>query len=132
MTAPIEDASSLPAKKITDQGENPIGEVKEMYAIDGDGHPMWVTVEASFGMADKRIAFIPLARLKDEDGELRVPYSKDHVGQTPEVDGSEGISPECDRRLCDHYGIECATRNCGAIIIPTPRWCPRRRARRSW
>lgn len=106
MTAPIEDVSSLPGKKVTDQEENTIGEIKEIYAIDGDGPPMWVTVEASFGMGNKRIVFIPLARLKDEDGELRVPYSKGHIEQTPEVDGSDGISAECERQLRDHYGID--------------------------
>jgi hypothetical protein len=106
MTAPIEDVSSLPGKKVTDQEENPIGEVKDIYAIDGAGHPMWVTVEPSFGMGDKRTVFIPLARLKDEDGELRVPYSTAHIKNTPEVDGGEGISEECDRKLRDHYGID--------------------------
>jgi hypothetical protein len=106
MTAPIEDLSSLPGKKLTDQEEVPIGEVKEIYALDGDGHAMYVTVEASFGMGDKRIVFIPIARLKDEDGRLRVPYSKEHISNTPEVDASDGISPECDRRLRDHFGID--------------------------
>jgi hypothetical protein len=106
MTAPIEDVSSLPGQKVVDQEESTIGEVKEIYAIDGDGDPMWVTVEASFGSGDKRTVFIPLARLKVEDGALCVPYSKDHIGQAPEVDGSDGISPECDRKLRDHYGID--------------------------
>jgi hypothetical protein len=106
MTAPIQDVTSLPGTKVTDQEENPIGEVKDIYALGGDGEPAWVTVEVSFGMSDKRTVFIPLARLKDEDGELRVPYSKDHIGNTPEVDAREGISPEHERQLRDHYGID--------------------------
>jgi hypothetical protein len=106
MTAPIEDVSSLPGKKLTDQEENTIGEIKEIYAQDGDGEPVWVMVEASFGMSDKRNVFVPLARLKDEDGDLRVPYSKEHVGNTPQVDSDDEISPECDRKLRDHYGID--------------------------
>lgn len=106
MTGPIEDVSSLPGMKVTDQEEITIGKVKEIYAIDGDGHPMWVTVEASFGMSEKRTVFIPLARLSDEDGKLRVPYSKKHIGETPEVDSSDGISPESERQLRDHYGID--------------------------
>jgi hypothetical protein len=107
MTAPIDDVTSLPGRKVTDQEENTIGEIKEIYAIDGDGHPMWVTIEASTGgMSGKKTVFIPLARLKDEDGDLRVPYSKDHILNTPEVDGSDGISDECDRQLRDHYGID--------------------------
>jgi hypothetical protein len=106
MTTPIEDVSSLPGRKVSDQEENTIGEVAEIYAIDGDGHPMWVAVEASFGIGNKRTVLVPLARLKEEDGDLRVPYSKSYLRDTPEVDGSEGISPECDRKLRDHYGID--------------------------
>jgi hypothetical protein len=107
MTAPIDDVTSLPGRKVTDQEENTIGEIKDIYAIDGDGHPMWVTLEASQGgMSGKKTVFIPLARLKEEDGDLRVPYSKDHILNTPEVDGSDGISDECDRQLRDHYGID--------------------------
>jgi hypothetical protein len=104
MTAPIEDVTSLPGKKISDQAENQIGEVKEIYA--SDGYPMWVSVEMSSGIGDKRLVFIPLARIKDEDGELRVPYSKQRIGEAPEIDAGEGISEECDRRLRDYYGID--------------------------
>jgi hypothetical protein len=103
MTTPIEDVTSLPGKKISDQAENPIGEVKEIYATDG--FPMWVAVEMSSGLGKKRTVFIPLARIKDENGELRVPYSAQRIGEAPEVDG-DGISAECDRRLRDYYGID--------------------------
>ena len=106
MTAPIDDVSTLPGKKVADQEQNPIGEIKEIYAIGGDGDAMWVSVEAKFGLGDKRTVLIPLARLKDENGELRVPYSKDHIGNTPELDDADTISPECDRALRDHYGID--------------------------
>lgn len=104
MTAPIEDVSALPGKKITDQAENPLGKVKEIYATDG--YPMWVAVEMSSGLAKKRTVLIPLARIKDEDGELRVPYSAQRISDAPEVDDSDGISAECDRRLRDYYGID--------------------------
>jgi hypothetical protein len=104
MTAPIEDVSSLPGKKISDQAENPIGEVKQIYATDG--YPMWVAVDLSPGIAKQRTVFIPLARIKDEDGELRVPYSVQRLGEAPEVDEADGISAECDRQLRDYYGID--------------------------
>jgi PRC-barrel domain protein len=105
MTAPIEDISSLPGKKISDQEENPIGEVKEIYATE-DGFPMWVSVEMSDGMASKKTVIIPLARIKDENGDLRVPYSKAKIGDAPEVDASEGISLECDHQLRGYFGID--------------------------
>jgi hypothetical protein len=104
VTAPIEDVSSLPGKNISDQTENPVGKVKEIYATDG--YPMWVSVEMSSGLGKKRTVFIPLARIKDEDGELRVPYSVQRIGDAPEVGDGDGISAECDRQLRDYYGID--------------------------
>jgi PRC-barrel domain len=105
MTAPIEDVSSLPGKEVADQYEEQIGKVKEIYAIDGDGHPTWVTVETKFEGA-KRTVFIPLARLKDENGLLQVPYSLKHICGSPEVDGSDSISEECERELRAYYSID--------------------------
>jgi len=105
MTAPIEDVSSLPGKKVADQMAMPIGKITGIHAMD-DGFPMWVGVDASPGIAGKHTVFIPLARLKDENGELRVPYSKQRIIDAPEVEGDDGISAECDRRLRDYYGID--------------------------
>jgi hypothetical protein len=104
MTAPIEDVSSLAGKKVTDQEENTIGEIKDIYTNE-DGFPTWITVETSAGLGDKRTVFIPLARLKDEDGDLRVPYSKAKINDAPEVDASDGISEQCDMQLRGYYGI---------------------------
>jgi sporulation protein YlmC with PRC-barrel domain len=104
VTAPIEDISSLPGKKVSDQQGASIGKVKEIYAADS-GQPMWVEIEGSFGSRDSRTVLIPLARLKDEGGDIGVPYSKDRIGDCPEVDTSEGISAESDRELRGYYGI---------------------------
>ena len=105
MTAPIEDVSSLPGKKVSDQEGSSIGKVKEIYATDGDDQPMWVEIEGSFGTREKRTVLIPLARLKDEGGDLGVPYSKGRIGDCPDIDTSDGISAESDRELRGYYGI---------------------------
>ena len=105
MTAPIEDVSSLPGKKVSDQEGSSIGKVKEIYATGDDGHPMWVEIEGSFGTREKRTVLIPLARLKDEDGAIGVPYSKNRIGDCPDVDTSDGISAASDRELRGYYGI---------------------------
>jgi sporulation protein YlmC with PRC-barrel domain len=105
VTAPIQDVSSLPGKKVSDQQGAAIGKVKEIYATGENGHPMWVEVEGSFGTREKRTVLIPLARLKDEDGDIAVPYSKNRIGDCPEVDTSDGISAESDRELRGYYGI---------------------------
>jgi sporulation protein YlmC with PRC-barrel domain len=105
VTAPIEDVSSLPGKKVSDQEGTSVGKVKEIYAAGGDGEPMWVEIEGSFGTREKRTVLIPLARLKDENGDIAVPYSKDRIGDCPDVDTGDGISAESDRELRGYYGI---------------------------
>src|SRR2546423_15457647 len=105
MTAPIEDVSSLPGKKVSDQQQVPIGQIREIYAV-GDGFPMWVGVETKpSDFADKRMTFVPLARLKEEGDDLLVPYSKDHILNAPEVEHSDGLSEEADQKLRGYYGI---------------------------
>jgi sporulation protein YlmC with PRC-barrel domain len=105
VTAPIEDVSSLPGKKVSDQEGTSVGKVKDIYAAGGDGQPMWVEIEGSFGTREKRTVLIPLARLKDENGDIAVPYSKDRIGDCPDVDTGDGISAESDRELRGYYGI---------------------------
>jgi hypothetical protein len=108
MTAPIDDVSSLPGTELTDQDDRPIGKIGEIYAINGDGqHPMWVTVEATFGEDDseRRTVFVPLARLKQEEGCVCVPYSLEHLLESPEVPSEGEISSECEELLREYYGI---------------------------
>ncbi len=105
MTAPIDDVSALPGRKLTDQTDNPVGKVQAIYAMD-DGYPMWVAVAMTTGLIGRRTVVVPLARLKDEGGQLKVPYSKKRIGESPSVDDGDGISAECDRTLRDYYGID--------------------------
>jgi sporulation protein YlmC with PRC-barrel domain len=75
MASPIEDVSSLPGKTLNDQEGQKVGEIKDVYGIDGESNPMWITVESSTGLTGSRTIFVPIARVKEEDGEVRVPYS---------------------------------------------------------
>jgi hypothetical protein len=104
MAAPIKEPEQLPGKSIHDQLGQKVGEVKELYRQSDQA--AWVTVEVSTGLTGSRIAFVPLARLKEEDDQVRVPYRKQHIAGAPEVEPSDELSPEDDRRLRDHYGID--------------------------
>jgi sporulation protein YlmC with PRC-barrel domain len=101
---PIEDVGSLPGKKITDQQGQEVGKVCEIY--EQDGEPMWVTVKSSTGMASDRVVFIPLARLKQEDEEIRVPYPVQHIQDSPEVSPEGELSEEQDRELRNYYSVD--------------------------
>ncbi len=121
MTSAIGDVSGLPDRKVHDQEMREIGKITHIYAIGGDGEPAWVAVRASFGLFSKRSVIIPLSRLKEESGELVVPYSLEHIRATPEVDGDE-IGEEDDASLREHFSIgvgdhELRTDNRGYVTL---------------
>jgi hypothetical protein len=106
MASAIEDLSSLPGENVSDHEGRKIGKVKDIYGMGGnDDAPMWVTVEVSGGEG-KRLAFVPLARLKQEHGEVRVPYSSQHISSSPEVEVEDELSEEDERALRDYYAID--------------------------
>src|SRR5205823_2021664 len=75
----------------------------------GDGETvMWVTVETSIGIGNKREVFVPLARLKHEHDQLRVPYSSQHLQSSPDIEPGEELSEADDRALRDYYAIDLA------------------------
>ncbi len=105
MASAIEDVNSLPGETVNDQEGRKIGTVNEIYCVGEDDAPMWVTVESSTGLARSRLLFIPIARLKQEAEQIRVPYSFHHVQSSPEVEPGDELSAEDDRVLRDYYAI---------------------------
>jgi hypothetical protein len=102
MTAPIEDVASLPGRTVYDQTRSELGEVESIYATE-DGFPMWIEVRAR-----ERSVLVPLSRMKDEDGDVLVPYSRAHVLSSPEIDVADGISAEDDAHLRGFYAVGAA------------------------
>ena len=108
MASAIEDVSSLPGETVNDQDGRKLGEVKEIYGVGDDETPMWVTVESATGLGRSRLIFVPLARIKKQDDEIRVPYSFDHIHDSPEVEPGGELSEEDDRALRAYYAIGAA------------------------
>jgi ribosomal 30S subunit maturation factor RimM len=108
MASAIDDVSRLPGETVCDQDGMKIGKIKQLYSA-GDGESvMWVTVETSVGIGNKREVFVPLARLKQEQDQLRVPYSSRHIQSAPDVEAEEELSDGDDRALRDYYSIDLA------------------------
>jgi hypothetical protein len=101
--SPIEDIPGLAGKTVFDQLGRKLGEACDIYAQDGE--PMWVTVKSSTGLTTDRLVFIPLARLKEEDGQVRVPYTAEHLNESPEVEANEELSEEDDYSLRVYYSV---------------------------
>lgn len=108
MAERIENAAELAGSAVHDQEGAGLGEIKAVYGVGDGQQPMWVTVDSRLTAGTRRELFVPLARLKREDGQLRVPYSKQHLHESPEVAADEEVSHEDDRRLRDFYAIDLA------------------------
>jgi hypothetical protein len=108
MASGIDDVRSLPGQTVSDQDGLKIGKIQQLYALGGDESVMWVTIKTSLGIGRDRQVFVPLARLKHEQGEVRVPYSVQHIQSAPEVEPDEELSEGDDRALRDFYSIDLA------------------------
>lgn len=108
MASAIEDVSGLRGETVHDQDGMQIGKVREVYGIGEADTPMWVTVEASTGIGASRIVFIPIARLKHESDQVRVPYSFQHIQSSPEIEPGQELSDQEERTLRDFYAIDLA------------------------
>src|SRR5215218_38927 len=80
-----------------------LGTVGEVYLDDSTGRPEWATVRT--GLFGTKEAFVPLADATISGDELRVPYSKDDVKNSPHHDVEGHLSPNEEADLYRHYGI---------------------------
>ena len=55
-------------------------------------------------LGTKRV-LVPVVGLEESEDGFRVPYSKDQVKGTPDIDGDE-VSQQLEARLYSHYGLE--------------------------
>jgi uncharacterized protein (TIGR02271 family) len=80
-----------------------IGSIEEIFVDEQTGQPEWLALGA--GMLGSKRVLVPVeSASRFEDG-FQVPYSKDQVKQTPDVDSDE-ISQETEAQLYSHYGLD--------------------------
>ena len=98
----MEDVSASRGQPVYSQEGEKIGTVEEIFYDYETRNPEWLGIGTGF-LGTKR-AIVPLAGAdKREDG-LYVPYSKEQVQNSPDVDEEE-ISEDTERALYEHYGV---------------------------
>ncbi len=83
--------------------EGKLGTVGEVYLDDQTGRPEWATVRT--GLFGTKEAFVPLADATLSGGELRLPYDKDKVKNSPHHDVEGHLSPSEEADLYRYYGL---------------------------
>lgn len=92
-----------------------IGAVEEIFYEDGTGRPAWIGVGTGF-LRLKRVV-VPAAGASLQPFGLVVPYPRDVVAHSPDVDGDE-LSPALEARLGAHYGI--VEPDAETVVAPPP------------
>lgn len=95
--------AQLRGASVYDTDGDKIGTVEEIYYDYETGEPEFVGVGTGF-LGTKR-ALVPVAGSETRDDGVVVPYSKEQVKDSPDIDEDE-ISEETAQALAAHYGLE--------------------------
>ena len=89
---------------LIDRNGDKIGTIGDIYLDEQTGRPEWLTVKT--GLFGSRVSFVPTAEARAEGDDVRVPYEKSQVKDSPNVDADGALSQSEERRLYEHYGLD--------------------------
>ena len=87
---------------VYDSSGDKIGSVDEIFYDEETNQPEWIGIGTGF-FGTKRV-LVPVQGASFEGDEVRVPYSKDQVKSSPDIDGDE-ISQDTEYELGSYYGL---------------------------
>ncbi|MFJ6216933.1 DUF2382 domain-containing protein [Streptomyces sp. NPDC092296] len=97
------DPRDLIGHKAVDRNGDKIGTVDEVYLDDATGRPEWAAVRTGvFG----RDAFVPLDASEFSGDQLRVPYEKSLIKDSPDFGAGQHLSPAQELQLYRYYGLD--------------------------
>lgn len=85
------------------EGGDKIGEIIEIYLDAATGEAQWLAVKTA--PSSSKLKCVPLARAVRASDCINVPFAKDLVKGAPAI-GEGELSPDEERRLYEHYGVE--------------------------
>ena len=99
-----EHLASLTDAHVIDENGDKVGGVGQIYLDDATGQPAWASVKS--GLFGLRESFVPLAAASIVDGNIRVPYTKDHIKDAPRVDAENHLDDSQQSTLFEYYGVD--------------------------
>lgn len=91
--------------KVYDNAGEKIGKVDDLFVDEGDREEYIGVKMGFFGM---RSTLIPMdvARVNERDRSIEVADTKGHVKEAPNFDDDDDITPDFERRIRTHFGLE--------------------------
>jgi sporulation protein YlmC with PRC-barrel domain len=99
----LNELQSWRDRDLVDRNGNEIGSIGDIHIDEQTGRPEWLAVKT--GLFGARVRFVPTAEARTEGDQVRVPYEKSHVKDSPNLEADGALSQEEERRLYEHYGL---------------------------
>ena len=97
----LDELQSWHRRDLIDRDGDKIGSIGDVYLDEQTGQPEWLTVKT--GLFGTRESFVPIAEARAEGDTVRVPYTKSHVKDAPNVDSDGALSHDEESQLYRHY-----------------------------
>jgi uncharacterized protein (TIGR02271 family) len=104
----MEEITSWKGLKVLGNDDQKIGTIDEIYVDEDTGKPEWLAVKT--GMFGSKVSFVPSTDARSDGSEVRVPFDKDRVKDSPNADADGALSQEEEARLYSHYGYDYSER----------------------
>lgn len=99
----IDTALGWRGRTVRDPDGEKIGTVGEILLDEGD-RPAWAGVRT--GLFGRSESFVPLAEMRERDGDVVVPFGADRIKDGPRVDPDASLTQAEEDRLYAHYGVD--------------------------
>jgi uncharacterized protein (TIGR02271 family) len=98
----IDQLDAMRGSPVYDSAGEKIGSIEEIFVDEQTRQPEWIGIGTGF-FGTKRV-LVPVTGAEQSDNGLRVPYEKDQVKDSPDIDSDE-ISQETESQLTQYYGV---------------------------
>jgi uncharacterized protein (TIGR02271 family) len=90
-------------RELVDRHGTKVGTVVELYVDERTDQPEWAAVRT--GLFGKQVHLVPIHDAEPSRGQVRVPFDKDQLEDSPRIDPEGELSPREEAALYDHYGM---------------------------
>src|SRR3954454_15369680 len=98
----LQDVTAWRGRILIDRDGDKIGSVEEVYVDRESGEPEWLAVKT--GLFGSKLSFVPIGEADATADDVRVPYEKSQVKDSPNIESDGELSPEEESQLYRHYG----------------------------
>src|SRR4051812_38154400 len=97
------DVQSWVDRQVIGADDDKIGKVDQIYVDRETGEPKFLAVKT--GLFGTNVSFVPIDDAQDAGDKVSVPYTKDQVKDSPNIDADADLSEAEEQRLYRHYNL---------------------------